>query len=211
MGAERATRSAGRRRYDSPVRRRQAAATQERIITAGSELVHQMPSWDWRGLTFRAVAERAGVGERTVYRHFPTERHLHGAVMERLEAEAGVAYDEVVLDTVATTARRVFTSLSSFAAAPTSAVDAPTFGARDVSRRHALRRAVNAGAPTWTDDEQERAAAALDVLWGLPSYERLVVQWGMERERAIEVVTWLIDFVVRAIQSDEPPLAEVGR
>jgi len=42
------------------------------VIAAGSELVRQLPSWDWREVTFRAVAERAGVGERTVYRHFPT-------------------------------------------------------------------------------------------------------------------------------------------
>ena len=51
--------------------------------------MHGYDTWDWRDLTFRSVAERAGVGERTVYRHFPTERHLHDAVMERLESEAG--------------------------------------------------------------------------------------------------------------------------
>ena len=48
-----------RRRYDSPVRRQQAAETRARILAAGSALVHGYPTWDWRELTFRAVAEKA--------------------------------------------------------------------------------------------------------------------------------------------------------
>ena len=63
----RADRSA-RRRYDSPVRRQRAAETRERIVAAGAELLHGFPIWNWRALTVRAVAERAGVNERTVYR-----------------------------------------------------------------------------------------------------------------------------------------------
>src|SRR3954452_9555040 len=85
------------RRYDSPVRRSRAAVTRERIVAAGSELVHHFPSWDWKELTFRAVADRAGVSERTVYRHFATERELHDAGMRRLEEEAGLSYDQLRL------------------------------------------------------------------------------------------------------------------
>ena len=72
---------ANRRTYDNRARQEKAAQTRERIVAAGSELVHAFDTWNWRDLTFKAVAERAGVGERTVYRHFPTERHLHDAVM----------------------------------------------------------------------------------------------------------------------------------
>src|SRR5215471_9947932 len=100
-----------RRRYNSPVRQQRAIETRNRIVAAGSALVHELPSWDWSGLTFRAVAERAGVGERTVYRHFPTERHLHDAVMQRLESEAGVSYEDVNLTNLAETTSRVFGSL----------------------------------------------------------------------------------------------------
>ena len=97
-----------RRRYDSPVRRQQAADTRERIVAAGSALVHSYASWDWRELTFRAVAEQAGVSERTVYRHFPSERHLHDAVMDRLEREAGIAYEDVDLASLADVTARIF-------------------------------------------------------------------------------------------------------
>lgn len=195
-----------RRRYDSPIRRQRAAETRARILTAGSDLVHELPSWDWREVTFRAVAERAGVGERTVYRHFPTERHLRDAVMQRLEEEAGVSYDDVTLANLPALTARVFASLHSFAVQDAVVgSDDPTFNAADERRRAALRRAVAEVAPHWTDDQRETAAALLDVLWNLPSYERLVSGWDFERDRATRAIAWLIDQVVGAIEADEPP------
>ena len=80
---------AERKPYDSPVRRQRMEATRERILAAGVELVRGFKTWDWSDLTFRAVAERAGVGERTVYRHFPTERALHAAIMAATVSRVG--------------------------------------------------------------------------------------------------------------------------
>jgi AcrR family transcriptional regulator len=188
------------------VRRQQSADTRERIITAGSELVHGIPSWDWGGLTFQAVADRAGVGRRTVFRHFPTERHLHDAIMKRLEAEAGLTYDDLALDDVGTVTSRMFASLASFAAASTPSTDSyPLLDAADDRRRQALREAVEAAAPHWTEDQQVGAAAALDVLWSLPSYERLVAQWRLDPRRATSIIEWLIGAVVDAVKRDAPP------
>src|SRR6202022_4318989 len=103
-----------RRRYDNRVRRQKAAQTRERIVAAGSELVHGFETWSWRDLTFKAVAERAGVGERTVYRHFPTERHLHDKLMQRLDSEAGISYEDVDLTNLAGVTAAVFASLQRF-------------------------------------------------------------------------------------------------
>src|SRR3954468_19362810 len=121
-----------RRAYDSPARRHQAAQTRDRIVTAGADLAHGFASWDWRDLTFRAVAERAGVGERTVYRHFPTERHLHDAVMQRLEDDAGISYEDVDLENLAEVTSRVFASLQRFTVAETLRTPGdPTFAGVD--------------------------------------------------------------------------------
>src|SRR5207247_11265534 len=65
-----------RRKYDSPLRRQRAAETYDRIVAAGVAILHELPLWKWQALTLRAVAQRAGVTERTVYRHFATEREL---------------------------------------------------------------------------------------------------------------------------------------
>jgi AcrR family transcriptional regulator len=84
------------------------------------------------------VAERAGLGERPVYRHFPTEQHLHRAVMQRLEDEAGITYEDVELANLAEVTGRVFASLRSFAVrASVEAPDDPTFVAVDDRQRRA--------------------------------------------------------------------------
>jgi len=197
-----------RRPYDSPVRRRQAAETRERIVRAGSDLVHGFASWDWQGLTFRAVAERAGVGERTVYRHFPSERHLHDAVMQRLEEEAGITYEDVGLDNLAEVTARVFASLRSFAVrSSVGEPDDATFVAVDVRRRAALLRAVLAAAPDWSDRQRTTLAALLDILWNLPSYERLIGAWGLPPEDATRAITWVMGKLVRAVEDGDPPPA----
>jgi AcrR family transcriptional regulator len=182
------------RRYVSQVRREQADQTRERIIAAGVELVRGFDSWDWSGLTFRSVAQRAGVGERTVYRHFPNERGLRDAIMVRLGEEAGVDYERLTLGDVGEVASRIFRSLGSFAVSDvTSPPNDPTFVAVDNDRREALLRAVAASKPELSEQEQLRLAAALDVLWGVPSYDRLVSAWGMSPDDAVGVLRWTIE------------------
>jgi AcrR family transcriptional regulator len=177
--------------------------TRERIIEAGVEVVRGLATWDWTVVTFRAVAERAGVGERTVYRHFPTERDLRDAIMGRLAEAAGVDYDAVTLSSVADVAGRVFRSLGRFAVAAPPPVD-PTFVAVDDHRRRALVRAVAAEAPGLSEPRQVAIAAALDILWSVASYERLVTAWGMDPDEAIDVIGSAIAAVAEGAVSTQP-------
>jgi AcrR family transcriptional regulator len=195
-----------RRRYDSPVRRERAAQTRERIVTAGWELAHERPSWDWQGLTVRAVAERAGVNERTVYRHFPSERELHDAVLGRLEEEAGVTLEGLRLADVADVTARVFTHVSSFPLVPRAPRE-PTLIAADQRRREAVRHAVAAQVPGWPDTDRAMAAAVLDVLWSVSSYERLLAGWELTHEDAANAITWAIGLVAAAIKDGSAPSA----
>ena len=59
--------------YDSPLRRRQQAATRDAILEATGLLV-EAEGLD--ALSYAAIAAKAGVQERTVYRHFPTKGEL---------------------------------------------------------------------------------------------------------------------------------------
>src|ERR1700747_240831 len=141
-----------RRRYDNSARQEKAAQTRERIVAAASDLVHGFDSWDWQDLTFKAVAERAGVGERTVYRHFPTERHLHDAVMARLEEEAGVTHEGLHPASLPQITARVLSSRRSFAAHEAIDVAEDSLLVEvDQRRRDALLHAVTTATPTWTE------------------------------------------------------------
>jgi AcrR family transcriptional regulator len=194
---------AGRRSYNNSARQEKAAQTRERIVAAGSDLVHGFDSWNWRDLTFKAVAESAGVGERTVYRHFPTERHLHDAVMQRLEAEAGVCYEDVNLANLAVTTARVFASLQRFSVR--ESVPAPhdsAFVSSDQRRRDALLRAVSEAGGSET--RRRAIAGLLDVLWSPASYERLIGVWGLDGEDATRAIDWLMAKVVAGVDDDGP-------
>jgi AcrR family transcriptional regulator len=195
---------AERRRYDSPVRRAQTAQTRERIVAAGAELAHSFPRWDWRELTVRAVAERAGVNERTIYRHFVSERDLHDAVMRRLEEEAGDPLEGLQLDDLPDVTARVFSYLSSFAMTPRTTAD-PALVAVDQRRRDALLAALGQSTQEWSDADRRTAAALLDVLWSLPAYERLTGAWALDPDAASDAITGLIRLLVDAIASGRRP------
>lgn len=173
-------------------------------MAAGSELVHSFDAWNWDQLTFRAVAEHAGVGERTVYRHFPTERQLHEAVMHRLHEEAGVDYASVTIDNLVEVTGRVLDSMGHYPTAPTSPQPADqVFEQVDLRRREALARVVaHLDLP---DRSRGEVAALLDVLWNLPAFERLVAGWQLEPERASAALAWLVELVLRAAEAGDAP------
>jgi AcrR family transcriptional regulator len=196
-----------RRRYESPVRRAQAAETRDRIVAAGAALVHGSPRWDWRDLTVRAVAERAGVNHRTVYRHFASERDLHDAIVRRLEEEAGEPLTGLDLESLPDVTARVFSYLSSFALR-TRTGDNPTLAGMDERRRQALRSAVEPATADWSEADREMAAAMLDVLWTVNSYDRLTAVWRLDPDEASRAVAGVVRLIVEAIREGRVPWAK---
>jgi AcrR family transcriptional regulator len=193
-----------RRRYESPLRQAQAAETRDRIVAAGAELVHSLPRWDWRDVTVRAVAERAGVNHRTVYRHFASERELHDAIVRRLEEEAGEPLTELDLDGLPDVTAQVFSYLSSFALRSRTGGN-PTLVEVDERRRQALRAAVEPAAAGWTEADREMAAAMLDVLWTVNSYDRLTAVWKLDPDEASRAVAGVVRLIVDAIREGRVP------
>ena len=195
-----------RRRYDSPVRRQRAAETRERILTAGAELLHGFPTWNWAALTVRAAAERAGVNERTVYRYFATERDLRDAVLERFEEESGVDVAGLALDDVGPVTARMLRYVSSFPIAPRTPRD-DTVAAANARQRAALLAALLPHTEDWSPEDRAIAGAVLDVLWSVVSYERMVVDWELAPEDAIRGLTWTIGLVEQAVRDGRKPRA----
>jgi hypothetical protein len=70
-----------------------------------------------------------------------------------------------------------------------------------------LLRAVSAATPRSSDTERRVTAGLLDVLWHLPSYERLVGTWDVGSDDATRAIGWLMAKVVHAIEDDRPPPA----
>ena len=193
-----------RRRYDSTLRRQRAAETRDRIVAAGADLLRRSSIRDWRALTIRGVAERAGVNERTVYRHFGNERGLRDAVMHQLEQRARVDLASLRLDDIGEVSARTLEHVSRYPLAPRRRLD-PTLTDADQRRRDALLRAVRAETESWADADRAAAAAMLDVLWSVASYDRLVSDWQLRHDEAVRGITWVIGLVEEAIRAGARP------
>lgn len=193
-----------RRKYDSPLRRQQAAETSERIVAAGVAILHELPLWKWQALTVRAVAERAGVNERTVYRHFATERELREAVLARLEGESGVDLDGLELDDLQEVTARIYEYVSSFPLEPRTPPD-PALAAAGRNLGQALLAAVAQHTEDWPEEDRVLVAAMLDVLWSLVAYERLVGGWELDPQQAVRGVTWVMGLVQDAVRGGRRP------
>jgi AcrR family transcriptional regulator len=193
-----------RRRYDSTLRPQRAAETRDRIVDAGCALLRASSIRDWRGLTIRAVAERAGVHERTVFRHFTNERGLRDAVMHRLEEQSGIHLDGLTLDDVVDVTVRIFESVSAHPIEPSGTHD-PTLNEAGRRQRGALLGAVADHTEDWPVSDQTVAAAMLDVLWGVATYERVVVDWRLDHDEALRGITWVMRLVEAAIREGRSP------
>ena len=68
---------------------RQQAATRREILGAALKMLREEVSVP---LSHEAVAARAGVAARTVFRHFPTRYDLTGALWERMRDETGTRW-----------------------------------------------------------------------------------------------------------------------
>lgn len=197
-----------KRAYDSPVRRKKMAATRELILTTAVNLVHESPSWDWKNLSASTVADAAGLGRRTVQRHFPTEKLLRDEVMIRTLTESGIELDKMSLDNFGQFIDQTFSYLASFQAAPiTPPITDPSLASMDKLRRDAMVAAVTREIPNCPERDREAIAALLDLFWHQPSFERLAINWGVDTPRAIALLTWAADLVTEALQSGKrPPL-----
>ncbi len=152
----------------------------------------------------RAVADRAGVSERTVYRHFGNERGLRDAVMHHLEEQAGIVLETMRLEDVAEVAARIFDHVSTYPLESRLPLD-PTLVDANHRQRGALLGAVAAQAEGWSETDRRIAAATLDVLWSIATFERLVADWQLDRAAAIRGATWVIGLIAEAVSSGRPP------
>ena len=179
--------------------------------TAGLDLVMGFDSWDWSGLTFRAVAQRAGVGERTVYRHFPTERALHDAIMGQL-TERGRRR----LPAPHPRRRRRHLRRGS-----------SVRWERSPSKTSRLRRTTRPSSPPTRSDGRpccgrcslarpelspERATAGWPPRWtssgGCRPTTGCVSAWGMDSEEAVAAIGWVIETLIGAADAESAPLTE---
>jgi AcrR family transcriptional regulator len=172
--------------------------------------LHGFPVWNWHALTVKAVAEHAGVTERTVYRYFANERELRDAVMACMEQEAGVELEDLSVDQVQKVATQILEYAARFPVERRTHLD-ETLADANARQRAALLGAVTKATKRWPARDRAIAAGLLDVLWSPVSFERLVIDWGIEPEDAIKGITWAIGLIQQSLADGSRPAAGRSR
>lgn len=164
------------------------ALTRSRILAAVGGLIEagQEP-------TYAAIAERAEVQERTVYRHFPTREELQQAFWlwahEQHFSLPEAATDAESLCTQVSQTFAGFSAHEALARAMLHSAEgrALRLGANE-QRRERYARVIKAELPQLGREQARRAAAAAQVLCSAMSWEYLRDYWGMDAREASATV-----------------------
>lgn len=180
-----------KRPYQSQLRQEQAAATRARIVEAAAARV--LPGAT--ELPFDEVAAAVPVSVRTVYRYFPSQRDLLGAVRAHLEEDAGWNPDEIRADTLAAATRRAYASLGRYL--DTSSVRTEEMeDALRVTRASDLAVIEREIGPLTEGMDPELARGVMAVFSGLVHMRFLSSMhkhWGLDGEQAGRAVEWAIN------------------
>jgi AcrR family transcriptional regulator len=196
-----------RRAYESPLRQEQAAATRDRILEATAALLgDEHPAT----LSIPAVAGRAGVSIRTVYRHFDTKEALldglydwsrNRLTQDRLPDEPDLdMFKQVMPDAF----RTVLENRDFYRAMHNSGVGGEVQerkGSED--RRRLMQAAARKAAPDLARGDTRRLAALLHLLTWSNTVIFLADNWGMSADEAARTCTWAAEQLAAAAAQSE--------
>ena len=188
-----------RRRYESPLREQQAAATRDRILEG---LVKTMAD-GLAEVSIPAVARAAGVSVATVYRHFATKQALFDAMPDYIGRRTGAntlrppgSYEELERSI-----ESVFRNIESVDDVMRAAMESPL---GDVARRAQMPArlrfiddTVDALAGDLAEPARGRVTRLLLVL-SSSGAQRMLSAAGLDARSAAEDAAWAVRTIIEA-------------
>ena len=190
-----------KRTYRSELRAEQVEATRLRIIEAG---VAGFAPWAAE-LPFDKVAERARVSERTVYRHFPTQRDLLQAVTAHIIACSGWDPDELNAENLGQRTARAFTYFGTLIESGEHQPEAQSPDTKALrSRRLETIERIVAPYTEGMDPELARGICAVFAeLVRVQVFRGMYEQWGLSGAEAGRAVEWAINALFNQLDRKE--------
>jgi AcrR family transcriptional regulator len=155
--------------------------TRSRILDAALDL---MRTEDLETLKIADVAAKAGMTERTIYRHFAARDELVTALWPRLQARLGSSGVAVTARDIAETPRWLFPNFDK----EEGAVRASAFSragralrdAMNEERQGGVRAAVKEARPDLKEPALTRLCAAIELLGGAHAWAVMKAHWGLD-------------------------------
>ena len=195
------------RAYNSPLREEKARATRESVLEALHALLEDATTPDEIG--FDAIARRAGIERRTVFRHFATKNDLYAAFWPWLNARIGVSPTPQDLADIVDGPRRAFQKFDAHDAAVRAALHSRTgremrAGAVE-SRRILFAKALAPVCDTLPPEEARWVEALAHLLYSASAWEVLKDYGGLSGAQAGEAASWALEVILSAITEGRLP------
>jgi len=169
----------------TPLRDRYREETRTRILDAA---VAQLATTELDELTVGGVAARAGVTERTVFRHFASRDELIRAVWPRLQARVRSRGFPTTADDLIETPNRLFPEFDKeeplVRASAFSAAGREVRRASNLERQAAMRAAVRDAFPDIGEPDLTRLAAVAQLIDSAYAWAVMKEHWGLDGTEA---------------------------
>jgi AcrR family transcriptional regulator len=182
-------------------RERQTVHTREHIIDVATDLLIRAPM---EPFSHEKVAHAAGLGARTVYRHFPSRADLMQALWERVRAESKTRFpsneDEVVA--FARTQFREFNDREGLVRASLSFSASTELRARgSLEGRPAFRRSLAHITKHLPQSEHRRLIAVCLAIYSAPFWQLLRDRGELTGDEPGDAAAWALTAVLQAAKS----------
>jgi AcrR family transcriptional regulator len=187
------------------VRDEYKAQTHERIVDATVELIREAGE---APLTIAAVAERAGVTERTVYRHFETREALLRATWSRMQERVATQGFPRTADQMIASPLKLFPRFDGARELVRASLHSPA--GRDMrmssnaDRQQATLACVRDAFPGLDETLLRRKAAIAQLINSAYAWEVLARYWGLEGEEAGRAASEALAILLGKSAPDDP-------
>ena len=192
-------------RYQSPLRAQQKQATRQRILDAAGRL---MEDSELEEFSFAAIAQEAGVQERTVYRHFPTKRDLIENLCAWFQHRMRYEFASTEADLLAKPIQTfpAFAANERLVRALWSSRQGREFRLSNVDERKAGIQAAIANAARGLPPRQARwMAAVVHVLLSSATWQTMKDYWGLSGEEAGKASSMALQLLLNAMRQGVAP------
>ena len=197
------------RPYSSPLRDSQVQRTRDLILDALTELLSEQPSDQ---VSTREIAERAGVSQPTVYRHYPDRQALLEGLADRVtlrwDASTGGrrwrSLDDLAASAVEGLAITEAHAVEAIAEAVLNA-DPRRLSRASRERSEELRQLVVESFPEYSEREHLRITALLRIIYSVQSWLRMREEFGIPGTESGPVLSWALQTLVDEIRAGRFP------
>jgi AcrR family transcriptional regulator len=194
------------------LRERQTDVTRDAVVDALIELLEEDGVFEF---SFFALARRAGISVRTIYRYFPTKESLFDAVSARVNERVGFREYPKTREEVVALVRGLFSAFDREAGLIMAQIK--TGLGRQV-RAHAQRlrfeaivRTVATAAPALSVARSRELAAAIACLMSADAWLRLRTVAGMSGEQSGAALAWAIDVIFEGIEHENQEISKQAK